>query len=81
MIEGKPGDEFFNQPIKSTDHPFLRQFAHADLQRNAQGQLEATTEAKSAMRRPDESEMDYYDRRYKERVCDSFYFFKYFSRK
>jgi hypothetical protein len=46
----------------------LRQFAHTDMAKNSRGELELTDEARFAMRRPDESEMDYYERRYKERV-------------
>jgi hypothetical protein len=65
---GKPEDQFFNQPISKNDNPFLRQFAQNDLFRNSKGQLELTNEAKSAERRPGESELDYYERRYQERV-------------
>lgn len=67
-LKGRPDDEFFNQPISSQDHPFLRQFAHSDAARNSQGQLEPSKEALAAMRKPGESELDYYERRYQERV-------------
>ncbi len=67
---GRPDDSFFNQPITSSDHPFLKQYAHAEMARNPRtGELEQSKEAKSAERRSDESELDYYERRYKERVC------------
>jgi hypothetical protein len=66
---GRPSDDFFEQPITSNDNPFLRQFATNDMVRNPRtGQMELTKEAKAAERRPDESELDYYERRYKERV-------------
>ena len=42
------------------------------------GQMELTKEAKSAERRPDESELDYYERRYKERVM-LILFIRFFS--
>lgn len=54
---GRPDDEFFNQPITSNDHPFLRQYAQLD-----------GPEAAKALRQPGESEMDYYERRYQERM-------------
>ncbi len=66
--KGRPEDDFFDAPISNKDHPMLRQFAHSDMARNSRGELELTDEARSAMRRPNESEMDYYERRYQERV-------------
>lgn len=73
---GRPDDAFLNQPITSSDHPFLKQIAHAEMVRNPRtGELEQSQEAKSAERRPGESELDYYDRRYKERVCEHFFNF------
>jgi len=68
MWKGRPDDEFFDQPISHSDHPFLKQYAHADMVRNSRGELVQSSEAKSAERRPGESELDYFDRRYKERV-------------
>jgi hypothetical protein len=68
IVVGRPDEAFFEQPIKSNDHPFLRQFAHADQVRNAKGQLEPSKEAKSQQRQQGESELDYYERRYQERV-------------
>lgn len=61
---GRPNEEFFNQEIGQNDHPFIRQFANTDLNRNSIGELED----KSAVRRSGESELDYFDRRYKERM-------------
>ena len=61
---GKPDEEFFNQPIGRNDHPFIRQFANTDLNRDNFGDLQD----ESAARRKNESELDYYERRYKERV-------------
>ena len=73
FILGRPSDEFFDQPITNNDHPFLRQHATNDFVRNPRtGQLEQSKEAKAAERRPDESELDYYERRYKERVFNFF---------
>jgi len=68
MWKGRPDDEFFDQPISHSDHPFLKQYAHADMVRNSRGELVQSSEAKSAERRPGESELDYFDRQYKERV-------------
>ena len=65
---GRPDDSFFNQPITNNDHPFLRQHAHSDLIRNRDGLLEASPEARSQARQPGESELDFYERRYQERV-------------
>jgi len=64
ILKGKPDDAFFDQAIGPNDHPFLRQYANTDLNRNSSGQLLD----KSAERRSNESELDYYERRYKERV-------------
>ncbi|KAH3691411.1 protein FAM221A-like [Dreissena polymorpha] len=80
---GAPPDEYLNQPITSSDHPFLRanvesirqyklnQKAIAGRQGQAgpsQEEIDADlAERMSAMRRPGESEMDYYERRYQER--------------
>ncbi len=44
------------------------------MTRNSRGELVQSLEAKSAERRPGESELDYFDRRYKERV-NQFLFF------
>ncbi|KAK3097846.1 hypothetical protein FSP39_013755 [Pinctada imbricata] len=74
---GAPSKEFLEQPITSTDHPFLRANvqsikAHKMNQRLLKGTGgddidEDLAERMSAMRRPGESEMDYYERRYQER--------------
>lgn len=50
--------------VRPNDHPFIRQFANTDLNRNSIGELED----KSAERRSGESELDYFDRRYNERM-------------
>ncbi|CAF1580140.1 unnamed protein product [Adineta ricciae] len=55
---GRPDDEFLNQPITAMDHPILR--SHASHDPNS-------AEARSQMRRPGESELDFYERRYQER--------------
>jgi hypothetical protein len=73
---GKPGDDFFNQPVTINDHPFLRQFSHLNLENKRDGQQDVLINAQ--MRQPNETELDYYERRYKERVCvlvDFFYGF------
>ncbi|CAF0780556.1 unnamed protein product [Didymodactylos carnosus] len=59
MHLGRPSDEFLNQPITAADHPILR--THAALDPSSQ-------EAQNQLRRGGESELDYYERRYKERV-------------
>ena len=48
---GRPEEEFFRQPISSNDHPMLRQFANGS----------------DDLRKPGESELDFYERRYQER--------------
>jgi hypothetical protein len=66
---GRPDDDYFDQPINSSDHPVLRQFAYADSTIGQNGDLVLSAEAQSQQRRAGESELDYYERRYKERVC------------
>ncbi|CAF1240878.1 unnamed protein product [Adineta steineri] len=53
---GPPADDFLNQPITAMDHSILR--AHVFLDPNS-------AEAQSQLRRPGESESDYYEHRYK----------------
>ncbi|CAF1099382.1 unnamed protein product [Adineta ricciae] len=78
---GRPDDDFLNQPITAMDHPILR--AHASLDPNSMKRafpphkivhnlidfllLLKGAEAQSQLRRPGESELDYYERRYQER--------------
>ncbi len=69
---GRPDDEFFAKPIDNSDHPFLRQFAYADSKVGPDGALALSEEAKSQQRKPGESELDYYERRYQERVSYKF---------
>lgn len=75
---GAPPEDFLNQPITSSDHPFLRANVesikhHKMKQRALAGQSkpaiedEDLAERMSAMKRPGESDMDYYERRYQER--------------
>ncbi|CAF4249283.1 unnamed protein product, partial [Adineta steineri] len=52
----QPDDDCLNQPITAMDYLILR--AHASLDPNS-------AETQSQLRRPDESELDYYERRYK----------------
>jgi hypothetical protein len=46
----------------------LKQYAHTELVQNSKGQLVPTKEALSSQRREGESELDFYERRYQERV-------------
>lgn len=75
---GAPTEEFLNQPITSSDHPFLRANVesikhHKIRQRALAGQSqqaiedEDLAERMSAMKKPGESDMDFYERRYQER--------------
>lgn len=75
---GAPSQEFLEQPITASDHPFLRANvtsikAHKMQQRALKGQPsgsevdEDLAERMSAMRRPGETDMDYFERRYQER--------------
>ncbi|CAF1546179.1 unnamed protein product [Adineta steineri] len=52
----RPDDDFLNLSITAMDYPILR--AQASLDPNS-------TEAQSQLHRPGESELDYYERRYK----------------
>lgn len=70
---GAPTDEFLSQEITSSDHAFLRghvptlqavRRANKDYDRLD----EDLAERMSAMRRPGESELDFYERRYQERL-------------
>ena len=75
---GAPSQEFFDQPITSSDHPFLRGNvdsirAHKMAAAGGNPALMADAEADlaermSAMRRPGETDMDFFERRYQERV-------------
>ncbi|XP_052805161.1 protein FAM221A-like [Mya arenaria] len=81
--QGAPPDEFLNQPITSSDHPFLRVNAESIKQHKtnqraiaarhggqgpSQEEIDADlAERMSAMKRPGESDMDFYERRYQER--------------
>lgn len=65
---GRPDNEYLEQPIGSFDHPQLRQFAYLDSKVGPNGELVLSDEAKSQQRKPGESEMDFYERRYQERV-------------
>ncbi|KAF8565711.1 hypothetical protein P879_04760 [Paragonimus westermani] len=65
-------EEELNAPITSNDHPFLRTqaqavYAHKLAQNDLEGAERERPEAESQMRRPGESELDYYERRYQER--------------
>ncbi|KAK7500473.1 hypothetical protein BaRGS_00008380 [Batillaria attramentaria] len=77
---GAPSEEWLNQPITSSDNPFLRANvqsikAHQIAKKQA-GHLtgpddevfDDMAERVSAMRRPGESDMDYFERRYQERL-------------
>ncbi|KAL4222918.1 hypothetical protein ACF0H5_018958 [Mactra antiquata] len=74
---GAPPEEFLNQPITSSDHPFLRGNVesikyHKMKQRALTGGQdeidEDLVERMSAMKKPGESDMDFYERRYQERL-------------
>ncbi|XP_013388341.1 protein FAM221A [Lingula anatina] len=77
---GAPPIEFLDQPITSADHPFLKanvqsikahQLARGPVRKAIQGGSAEVdhdlAERMSAMRRPGESDMDYFERRYQER--------------
>jgi len=68
---GAPSEEFLAQEITSQDHAFLRAAVPSiQAHRNAGKDSldEDMAERMSAMRRPGESELDYYERRYQERL-------------
>ncbi|KAL5007673.1 hypothetical protein ScPMuIL_016479 [Solemya velum] len=74
---GAPSLEYLDQPITSSDHPFLRANvesirSHQLKQKALKGRADADVdkdlaERMSAMKRPGESDMDFYERRYQER--------------
>lgn len=71
--QGAPSEEFLAQQITAQDHPFLRAAvpsvqAYREANNDSNRLDEDMTERMSAMRRPGESEMDYYERRYQERL-------------
>jgi len=71
--QGAPSEEFLAQQITAHDHPFLRAAvpsiqAHHLASNNSDRLDEDMAERMSAMRRPGESELDYYERRYQERL-------------
>ncbi|KAH9489227.1 hypothetical protein Btru_058829 [Bulinus truncatus] len=76
---GAPSDEFLNQPITALDNPFLRSNVNSikahQLARKGQNALSGPEdpvfddieERISAVKKPGESDMDYFERRYQER--------------
>lgn len=69
---GAPSKEFLSQPILSSDHAFLRSnlqtMVTASLSHNSQGLSdEEKMELESSLRKPEETELEYFERRYKER--------------
>ena len=71
--QGVPSEEFLGQQITAQDHPFLRAAVPSiQAYHQATGDHdrldEDMAERMSAMRRPGESELDYYERRYQERL-------------
>ncbi|KAL5007735.1 hypothetical protein ScPMuIL_016541 [Solemya velum] len=75
---GAPPKGFLNQPITSSDDPFLRANVHAIKAKQMHRKAGAISgpedeifddiaERVSAMRRPGEADMDYFQRRYQER--------------
>ncbi|KAK2158466.1 hypothetical protein NP493_1786g00025 [Ridgeia piscesae] len=70
---GAPSEEFLKQEITSSDHAFLRG-AVPSIQAHRRaikdyGRLdEDMAERMSSLRKPNESEMDFYERRYQERL-------------
>ncbi|VDP85004.1 unnamed protein product [Echinostoma caproni] len=66
-------EEELNAPITSNDHPFLRSqaqtvYAYKLAQNDIEGAERERPEVEFQMRRPGESELDFYERRYQERV-------------
>jgi len=71
--QGAPSEEFLAQPITVQDHAFLRAAvpsiqAHNQAKKDNSKLDEDMAERMAAMRRPGESELDYYERRYQERL-------------
>ncbi|KAL8603803.1 hypothetical protein ACOMHN_058538 [Nucella lapillus] len=77
--KGAPDDEWLNQPITASDNPFLRANVSSikahNMAKNQSGLtgpddhvFDDITERVSAMRRPGETDMDYFERRYQEKL-------------
>ena len=69
---GAPSEEFLNQPIGASDHPFLR--IHASTLDQIEGgrgqQTDALTQKMANFKLTGtDSDMDYYEMRYQQRVC------------
>lgn len=69
---GAPSAEFLDQEITGDDNPFLRAHVggikeHKMRMGDLQAALKDSEERQSQMRKPGESELDYYERRYQER--------------
>ncbi|PAA56001.1 hypothetical protein BOX15_Mlig008728g2 [Macrostomum lignano] len=69
---GAPSAEFLDQEITGDDNPFLRAHVggikeHKMRMGDMQAALKDSEERQSQMRRPGESELDYYERRYQEK--------------
>lgn len=69
---GAPSQEFLDQEITGDDNPFLRAHVggikeHKMRAGDIQAALKDSEERQSQMRKPGESELDYYERRYQER--------------
>ncbi|KAF6016853.1 FAM221A [Bugula neritina] len=69
---GAPSAEFLNQPVSASDHPFLRanlpaMNAYRGLEQGTPEYEADLAEQMAAMRRPGETDMEYFERRYQQR--------------
>lgn len=69
---GSPSEEFLSQPIHASDNPFLRANLQALVPTNSKDKGRALSdeekkELESSLQRPDETEIEYFERRYQER--------------
>ncbi|ELW67588.1 Serine/threonine-protein kinase 31 [Tupaia chinensis] len=63
---GAPSVEFLDSPVTSTDHPFLRAF-QAPSSSSPETLTDGTSSQVSSLRRPEEDDMAFFERRYQER--------------
>nr|XP_023400117.1 LOW QUALITY PROTEIN: protein FAM221A [Loxodonta africana] len=65
---GVPSVEFLDSPITAMDHPFLKAFQASSSSSQAKPTDEGTSSQVSYLKRPEEDDMAFFERRYQERI-------------
>ncbi|XP_019507575.1 PREDICTED: protein FAM221A isoform X2 [Hipposideros armiger] len=65
---GAPSAEFLDSPVAATDHPFLKAFQAASSSSPETLTDVGTSSKVSSLRRPEEDDMAFFERRYQERI-------------